>query len=114
MALINCTECGKDVSNKAVACPHCGAKPPKPTKNHRFPVAAILVIGVFAWVNHQLSTPESPEARAEKEREYEQAKAECSMIGAKAVNSAGDVQSQFNKGFAVTKACLESRGYKIQ
>lgn len=25
MALINCSECGKQVSDKAVACPNCGA-----------------------------------------------------------------------------------------
>lgn len=25
MALINCSECGKEVSNKAIACPNCGA-----------------------------------------------------------------------------------------
>jgi hypothetical protein len=24
MALIRCTECGRDVSSKAAACPHCG------------------------------------------------------------------------------------------
>lgn len=24
MALINCTECGKEVSDKAISCPHCG------------------------------------------------------------------------------------------
>lgn len=24
MALINCSECGKEVSDKAAACPHCG------------------------------------------------------------------------------------------
>ena len=29
MALINCGECGKSVSDKAAACPHCGA-PVKP------------------------------------------------------------------------------------
>jgi hypothetical protein len=29
MALLKCNECGKDVSDKAVLCPHCGA--PLPT-----------------------------------------------------------------------------------
>lgn len=24
MALINCPECGKEISNKATSCPHCG------------------------------------------------------------------------------------------
>jgi hypothetical protein len=27
MALIKCSECGKDVSDKATACPNCGAPP---------------------------------------------------------------------------------------
>lgn len=29
MALTKCKECGKEISNKAEACPHCGAKPYK-------------------------------------------------------------------------------------
>ncbi len=29
MALIKCKECGKEISNKADACPHCGFKQPK-------------------------------------------------------------------------------------
>ena len=31
MALINCPECGHQVSTAASACPSCGAKPPSPT-----------------------------------------------------------------------------------
>ena len=26
MALINCKECGKEISDGAITCPHCGAK----------------------------------------------------------------------------------------
>lgn len=26
MAMIKCPECGKEISDKATACPHCGAK----------------------------------------------------------------------------------------
>jgi DNA-directed RNA polymerase subunit RPC12/RpoP len=29
MAIIACKECGKEVSDKAAVCPHCGAKPRK-------------------------------------------------------------------------------------
>lgn len=25
MAMVNCSECGKEISDKAAACPHCGA-----------------------------------------------------------------------------------------
>ena len=46
MALIKCTECGKDVSTEAKKCPSCGAKvklPKKPTS----PFLKYLLIGVF-------------------------------------------------------------------
>lgn len=37
MALINCPECGKEISDKAPACPHCGCPvviaPPEPTED---------------------------------------------------------------------------------
>lgn len=29
MALINCQECGREVSDQAKTCPHCGAPPTK-------------------------------------------------------------------------------------
>jgi len=45
MALVKCKECSKEISNDAVACPHCGAKPPK--KTSRF---TIVVGGFFALV----------------------------------------------------------------
>ena len=32
MALINCTECGKEASTQAEACPHCGMKMPTKQK----------------------------------------------------------------------------------
>ena len=32
MALINCSECGKQISDKAITCPHCGC--PNVQKNH--------------------------------------------------------------------------------
>lgn len=31
MALTTCNECGKDLSDTAKACPHCGAKVPRPS-----------------------------------------------------------------------------------
>ena len=32
MALIKCSECGKEISDQAKACPHCGFPLPKPKK----------------------------------------------------------------------------------
>lgn len=32
MALISCPECGKEISDKALACPHCGNPMNQPTQ----------------------------------------------------------------------------------
>jgi len=68
MALINCGECGKEISDKAVTCPQCGAPvaggtepileasaevaPPKKKKGTRpaFIVLALILVGGFFWV----------------------------------------------------------------
>lgn len=95
MALINCKDCGKEVSTEAKACPHCGAKPPKTPSKHGFPIAAILIIGIIAWLNHQASIPESPEARAEREERATQARAECAkaLLGGARVTGYVDKQA---------------------
>ena len=55
MALIKCYECEKEISDKAPACPHCGApkegRPPEPvaTKDERFNQYVTLVVGAFVW-----------------------------------------------------------------
>ena len=38
MALISCTECGKQISDKASACPHCGAPVTAPNEAAAEPV----------------------------------------------------------------------------
>jgi len=50
MALIECNECGNEVSNKAEQCPKCGApiKPPKPLKKEKKPLGCgVWVVGLF-------------------------------------------------------------------
>lgn len=47
MALINCNECGKEISTGADACPHCGYKQPKKSI---WPV-------VFAWIFVLIGAP---------------------------------------------------------
>ena len=42
MALMNCKECSKEISDKAATCPHCGAPVPKKK--------ADLKKGAFAWI----------------------------------------------------------------
>lgn len=43
MALVKCLECGSEVSDKAAACPKCGAKMPRKTSR-----VTLLVGGLFA------------------------------------------------------------------
>ena len=47
MALINCRECGKEVSTEAKACPHCGAKVPRESA---FAKVALIIFGVFCLI----------------------------------------------------------------
>lgn len=47
MALINCRECGKEISDMAKVCPHCGVPLKKPGKG--FAVAS-LVLGIVSIV----------------------------------------------------------------
>ncbi len=55
MALIYCRECGKEISDKAEKCPHCGfplqAKPPVKIKKEKgFWSAGRLTIGIISMV----------------------------------------------------------------
>jgi predicted nucleic acid-binding Zn ribbon protein len=45
MALQPCTECGVQISDKAIACPQCGAAPDKPKKTRWW---LLIVLVVFA------------------------------------------------------------------
>ncbi|ENX60732.1 conserved hypothetical protein [Acinetobacter proteolyticus] len=47
MALINCKECGVQVSTQAKACPSCGAKVKKPTSVLTWIILGLVVFGVF-------------------------------------------------------------------
>lgn len=47
MALINCSECKKEISNKAKSCPHCGN--PIKIKGKGFAIAG-LVLGIIGCV----------------------------------------------------------------
>lgn len=51
MALIKCSECGKDVSDKAGSCPHCGVSPvvAKRSSIGVIKLVMVLVFGVFVF-----------------------------------------------------------------
>lgn len=51
MAMIKCKECGKEISDKAKACPNCGAKyESEDTKTMRVVIGSlILIISLFVF-----------------------------------------------------------------
>jgi hypothetical protein len=51
MALIKCSECGKEVSDKATACPNCGAPPASEgrTRQHRDNTPVRVVRADWRW-----------------------------------------------------------------
>lgn len=50
MALVRCKECKSQISDTADVCPHCGAKPKKPTSRFTILVGGLFAIGVLAAV----------------------------------------------------------------
>ncbi len=46
MAMIKCTECKKDVSNKAIACPNCDFAFPKTKLGRRILIYVFILIGL--------------------------------------------------------------------
>jgi len=55
MALVRCKQCGGDVASNAVACPKCGAPPPRGIRLGRlFGIALIVTFFFVAWVMAQV------------------------------------------------------------
>lgn len=55
MALVNCKECGSQVSTDAKACPKCGAKPPKRTSKLTWLVGGLFALFVGSAVMNSTS-----------------------------------------------------------
>jgi hypothetical protein len=55
MALTACTECGKDISTKAAACPQCGAKRPRSWTWLWILVGLVVALFTFGYI--AASTP---------------------------------------------------------
>lgn len=53
MALTNCKECGREISSKASACPHCGAKIPKFKWWLWIPLGLIVAFFSIGWLTPQ-------------------------------------------------------------
>jgi hypothetical protein len=62
MALAECRECGKEVSNSAKLCPHCGVSQPGKSKAQEMFVGALALIAMLAligWVSSWSGYPEA-------------------------------------------------------
>lgn len=92
MALIACSECGKQVSDEAKTCPQCGAKIKKPYRwtwwRIMILVSVILAIGIPEYEKAKQKTAEaakSPEQRATeakqkaKEKQLNYARTVCQL-----------------------------------
>lgn len=63
MALIPCPECNAQVSDKAIACPSCGAAPPRPSEppKSRAWLYALIGVPVIFLVWAMIRTPDPDE-----------------------------------------------------
>lgn len=60
MALVKCKECGSEISNKAKACPKCGATPPKETSKFTIVVGGFFALIVGMAVFRPSGPPDTP------------------------------------------------------
>lgn len=65
MALIDCKECGKEVSKKAESCPHCGAPLKKQPTQYGCGTLILMLIVVFILIGVFLPDDRTPTQRAE-------------------------------------------------
>ena len=69
MGLVKCSECGKEVSNAAKMCPHCGVANPAPPSRLelylKLGLGAVIVIGMVRCISDQ----EDRKTTAESERQ---------------------------------------------
>lgn len=49
MALIECHECKKEISDQAKVCPGCGAKAPREPKSYAWLWTILILFGGFVW-----------------------------------------------------------------
>jgi hypothetical protein len=70
MSLVKCDECGKDVSDTAKACPHCGTAVKKKVGMLGIILVSLIGFAIFQGVLSSSSAPPpTPKTEAEKQRE---------------------------------------------
>lgn len=113
MALVQCHECGKDVSTEAKTCPACGAKVRKPPKQVSrqtlFVLGGVVLIMVFASMGAnqrkaETEAAKTPEQRAQEQKEKDQNGR--AAIGAVALKKA----MKDPKSFSLTSALVMADG----
>lgn len=66
MAMINCPECGTEMSDTALSCPKCGAVKPKPSSNWLGWIGGgLFVLVLILFMGYQNAN--SPEGKAKSE-----------------------------------------------
>ena len=110
MALISCTECGKEVSTQAEACPHCGMKMPKKSV---WPTVILTILAVPAAII--VATALFGESNEERDARYQVARKECIERGARAgVAASGQFGGAIEAvTLSVVKKCLADKGFEL-
>lgn len=99
MSMVNCRECGKEVSSEAKSCPHCGIKKPAP-KKPTSTLTKVVAAGVVGWMAFAITT-QADKPQSDELREY-QALAMCQEALTKASRdpASAEVPSVPNVGHA--------------
>lgn len=81
MALVSCSECGKQVSDKAASCPHCGVAVAPVEQTNAVatggfkwwlwvPIALVVIFFAFPYLAHSPAERAAISARADCERVF--------------------------------------------
>lgn len=117
MAMVKCKECGAEVSNKAAACPKCGAAMPKRTKWWVWVIAALLLFGVLRCTVN-VEQAKDAKAAAQAKAAADQAAAEAAMTPAQRASAvaareaasaaAAKAERQWQAWLAVARPAVET------
>lgn len=87
MAMTKCKECGAEISDKAQACPKCGARPPKRTSRWTWLVGGLMLM-VLLRCTWDVEKAKDAKAAAQAQAAASQAAAEAAMTPAQRASAA--------------------------